>query len=237
MENRIRILLLSLAMASTSGCSWFHWHHRHAAKGDAAALGPVVSTTPAVSTDNSDASLVDPQVVRRKIKVPHIRPSNFEIGTFAGELSIEDFGSQPVYGLVFDMHLTEDLFAEARYGRAHAGRTSFETLSNIDLLTNDQRQLSYYNLSAGWNFLPGEVFIGRGHAMNTAVYVLGGVGSTKFAGNQNFTVNAGAGFRVLPTDWLSLHLEMQDLMFNSSVTGVSRLKHNLQGTIGASIFF
>ena len=50
-------------------------------------------------------------------------------------------------------------------------------------------------------------------------------------------MNFGAGFRVLPTDWLALHIDVQDLVFRSTVTGVEELKNNLQATIGASVFF
>jgi len=81
------------------------------------------------------------------------------------------------------------------------------------------------------------VFIGRNLAMTSAFYVLGGIGTVQFAGDQNFTVNFGAGFRVLPTDWLALHIDVQDLVFKSDVTGVEELKNNLQATIGAAVFF
>jgi outer membrane beta-barrel protein len=169
--------------------------------------------------------------------VPTIRPSNVELGAYYGEISIQDFGSQPVAGLRFDYHISEDFFAEATYGRAKGGETSFETLSNIQLLSDAERRFTYYNLSLGYNLLPGEVFIGRNLAMTSSFYLLGGIGSVKFAGDQNFTVNFGAGFRVLPTDWLALHIDVQDLVFRSDVTGVEQLKNNLQATIGATVFF
>jgi len=177
-------------------------------------------------------------VERRKIKVPKIRASNIEFGAYYGEISIEDFGAQPVSGLRFDYHITEDLFFEAAYGRAKAGKTSFETLGgNVQLLTDAERRFTYYNLSLGYNFLPGEVFVGRNLAMTSALYMIGGIGSTKFAGDQKFTVNFGSGFRVLPTDWLAIHIDVQDLVFSSDLLGVARLKNNLQAHIGATVFF
>ena len=107
----------------------------------------------------------------------------------------------------------------------------------MQLLTDDERQFTYYSLSLGYNFLPGEVFIGRKLAMTSALYLLGGIGSVKFAGDQNFAVNFGAGFRVLPTDWLAIHIDVQDLVFKSDLLGVDRLKNNLQAHIGATVFF
>ena len=67
--------------------------------------------------------------------------------------------------------------------------------------------------------------------------MIGGIGVVTFAGNENFSVNFGAGFRVLPTDWLALHIDVQDIVFRSNDIGFSQLKNNLQGTIGASVFF
>ena len=83
----------------------------------------------------------------------------------------------------------------------------------MQLLTPAERRFTYYSLSLGYNLLPGEVYIGRSLAMNSALYLLGGIGSTKFAGDQHFSVNFGAGYRLLPTDWLAIHIDVQDRVF------------------------
>src|SRR5579863_8211073 len=233
METRIRLLLLSIVAAACSGCASMHWpwHHHQA---DAAA-------TASSGTEDVNApppSVIEPQVERRQVKVPKIKAKDIELGAYYGELSIQDFGAQPVEGGRLDYHISEDLFVEATYGRAKGGRTSFELLSgNIQLLSDAERRFTYYNLSLGYNVLPGEVFIGRNLAMTSSFYLIGGIGSVKFAGDQNFTVNFGAGFRVLPTDWLALHIDVQDIVFRSAVTGEEQLKNNLQATIGATVFF
>jgi outer membrane beta-barrel protein len=231
METRICILLLSLVALGCSGCAIFH---RHSAE-------PTSSSDEQASpdSDKSDTppTVIEPQVERRDIKVPTIHSSNVELGGYYGEISIQDFGAQPVAGLRLDYHISEDFFAEATYGRAKGGYTSFETLSNVQLLSDAERRFTYYNLSLGYNLLPGEVFIGRNLAMTSTFYLLGGMGSVQFAGDQNFTVNFGAGFLVLPTDWLAVHIDVQDLVFKSDVTGVEELKNNLQATIGATVFF
>ena len=232
MEIRVCILLLSFVALGSSGCAVFH---RHAKPDEAAEADSNSESAPDV--DAPPPSVIDPQVERRTVKVPTIRPSNVELGAYYGELSIQDFGAQPVAGVRLDYHISEDFFAEATYGRAKAGFTSFETLSNIQLISDAERRFTYYNLSLGYNLLPGEVFIGRNLAMTSAFYMIGGIGSVKFAGDQNFTVNFGAGFRVLPTDWLALHIDVQDLVFRSDVTGTEELKNNLQATIGATVFF
>ena len=167
-----------------------------------------------------------------------IDAENIEIGAYFGALSIEDFGTNPVYGVRAAYHVTEDFFFEADSGRSKAGETSFETLGgNVAAAYRDERRFTYYNLSLGYNFLPGEVFLGRGLAMNSALYLLGGIGSTKFAGDQHFTVNFGAGYRVLPTDWLAIHIDVQDRVFQSDLLGKDKLTNNLDAYIGVTVFF
>ena len=134
--------------------------------------------------------------------------------------------------------MTEDFFFEANVGKSKAGETSYETLGgNVQLLTDAERRFTYYSLSLGYNLFPGEVYIGRGLAMNSAFYLLGGIGSTKFAGDQHFTVNFGAGYRVLPTDWLAIHIDVQDLVFQSDLLGKDKLTNNIGAYIGATVFF
>jgi outer membrane beta-barrel protein len=232
MESRVCILLLSFVALGSSGCSVFH---RHAKPDQGAQADANAESTPDVNAP--PPSVIEPQVERRTVKVPTIRPSNIELGAYYGELSIQDFGAQPVAGVRLDYHISEDFFAEATYGRAKAGFSSFETLSNVQLISDAERRFTYYNLSLGYNLLPGEVFIGRNLAMTSSFYLIGGIGAVRFAGDQNFTVNFGAGFRVLPTDWLALHIDVQDLVFRSDVTGTEQLKNNLQATFGATVFF
>jgi outer membrane beta-barrel protein len=233
METRARLLLLSFALAGLSGCASLHlpWHRdKAAAQEQAAASEEEPSSKP--------PEVIQPEVERRKIKVPKIKANNVELGASYGSLSIEDFGTNPAWGLTAAYHVTEDFFFQGSYGRSTAGKTSYETLGgDVQLLTPAERRFTYYSLSLGYNLLPGEVYIGRSLAMNSALYVLGGIGSTKFAGDQHFTVNFGAGYRLLPTDWLAVHIEVQDRVFQSDLLGSQKLVNNLGAGIGLTVFF
>ena len=179
-----------------------------------------------------------PQIDRRAIKPPRIDAENFEAGVFVGTIAIEDFGSSMTYGARAAYHFTEDLFAEATVGTAKAGRTSYEDLSgSLELLTDSERQFTYYDLSVGWNALPGEVFLGGRRAMPSSVYVSLGAGSTRFAGDDNFTLIAGAGLRLLVTDSIAAHLGVRDQMFESDLLGSKKLTQNLQFSFGLTAFF
>ena len=236
MEIWVRILLLML-VASLSGCASVRHLFGHK---DANAEPTEAQSAQAEQQDTSTTPprVIEPQVERRKIKVPKIRSQNFEIGGYFGTLNIEDFGASPVYGVQFGYHVTEDFFFQADAGRSKGGRTSFETLGgNIQLLTDSERWFKYYDLSVGYNFLPGEVFLGRSTAMTSSFFLLAGIGSTSFGGDDKFTVNFGAGYKVLPTDWMAVHVAVQDRVFNSDLLGVSKLASNLQAHIGLTFFF
>ena len=239
METGLRVLLLTAAFLSLQGCVVRNWiHHRAEVRAEREAAKEEQARAEQDDTEAPPPRVVDPDVERRQIKVPRIRSSNVEIGLDYGALSVEDFGTNQVYGVTAAYHVTEDFFFQGEYGRSTAGRTSFETLGgNIQLLTTPERRFTYYNLSLGYNFLPGEAFLGRGIAMPSAFYWLGGIGSTKFAGDERFTVNFGAGYRVLPSDWIAVHITVQDRVFKSDLLGVSKLTNNIEARIGTTIFF
>ncbi len=235
METGARVLLLTALLAGLTGCSSLRWPWQ----GDRAAAAEEPQSVDEEARQTAEPPrVVDPTVERRRVKVAKIDSENVEVGAYYGALSIEDFGTNPVYGVRAAYHITEDFFLEANIGRSVAGETSFETLGgNVQLLTGDERRFTYYSLSLGYNLLPGEVYIGRNLAMNSALYLIGGIGSTRFAGDNRFTVNFGAGYRVLPTDWLAIHIDVQDHIFQSDLLGKDKLTNNIGAYLGATVFF
>lgn len=231
MESRTRILLLTLAAALVlPGCASFRWPWQ-----DPAAPVEAMSST----DDSTPPRVIEPEVERREIKVAKIDDENIEVGGFYGVMSVDDFGSNPVYGALIAYHVTEDFFFRAEAGQTKLGLTSFEILNpgSDPLNLGSDRRLTYYGLSVGYNFLPGEVFLGRNRAMNSAFYVLGGVGSTRFADDERFTLNFGAGYRILPADWLAVSFEVQNRVYESDIFGKNELVNNLQAYLGLTVFF
>ena len=205
-------------------------------------LLPLAGTGVAVAADDDDADLppriVEPDLDRRKIKPPRIDTENIEVGVFGGVMSVEDFGSNTVTGARLAYHITEGLFVEAAYGMTTTDPTSFEQLSGgAQLLTDEERDLTYYNLSFGYNFLPGEVFIGKKRAFNASLYVIGGADSTEFASDSRFTINFGVGTRVLFTDWFAMHLGVRDHLFDTDLLGEEKTTHNIEYHLSLTGFF
>jgi len=181
--------------------------------------------------------LIQPEITRRVVELDKIDTEDFEATVFAGFLSIEDFGTNAVIGARFAYHLNEDIFIEGTLARSKAGESSWERISNSQLLSDSQRELIYYDVSIGYNLLPGESFMTRNTSFNSALYVIAGMGSTTFAGSNKLTINIGGGFRLIATDWMALHIDVRDHIFNIDILGEDKTAHNLEVTLGVSAFF
>jgi outer membrane beta-barrel protein len=219
MESRSVVLLLTLAVAVSvlTGCG----------------RDRLVRTD-----DNGQPPVIEPDVERREIKVPKIDTENFEVGIFAGELSVEDFGVNTVTGATFAYHVSEKFFVQLGAGRTDTGLTSFERLSGAaQLLTDPEREYTYYDVSLGYNILPGEGYLGKKRALNTTTYLIGGVGKTRFAGDDRFTLNVGLGWRITPLDWLAVHADIDDQIFDIDLLGQAKTAHNLGAHVGVTFFF
>ena len=216
MENRIQRFLLTAVLLGTAATAF--------------AADNAVSPTRA-------NQVIEPDLQRRETKAPKIDAQDFEVGAYYGMLSIQDFGSNPVMGATLAYHVTEDIFLEAEYGRSKGDKTSFEKLSGgANLLSDSDREYTYYSVDVGWNVLPGEVFSGK-RAFNSSFYLIGGVGGTEFAGDSAFTVNVGAGFRLLLNDWLAWRIDARDYLFNRNIFGEKDHANNLELRTGFSVYF
>jgi len=181
---------------------------------------------------------VKADVERRQIFDDLLDSENFEVGIQGGIISIEDFESSGWLGAHIGYHITENFYLKARYGQAKGGETSFEKLVDAaPLLTGSQRELTYYGLNIGYNLLPGEIFFSKDLVFNSIFSIELGAGSTEFAGDEQFTVNVTANYRVFINDWVAWDIGMSDYIFDTQVTGLSKTTHNLNFVTGVSIYF
>jgi outer membrane beta-barrel protein len=221
----IRLSSILLAAVLLSGCSWFHRGHK--------APPEVVAEEP-----QGEPSIVEPQVNRRAIKTPKIKSKDIELGGYVGALSIQDFGTNPIYGVTAAYHVSEDIFLQANVARSKAGTTSLEDVfPDITVVSDSGRHFTYYDLDVGYNVLPGEIFLGRGRAFNSALYVTVGMGDVKFADKDQFALNFGVGERLLITDWLAIHVDVRDHIYETDLTGRTKNVDNIEATIGLTVFY
>lgn len=215
-HSRLVILLPALLV---SGCSLF----REPPPADEPVEGP----TPAV---------IEPDLDRREVVRPAVDTEDWEVGVFAGVLSVEDFGAEPLYGLRFTYHATEDVFLEGRYARSTVSDANFRRIG-APIFEEEDEDLSAWDLSAVFMVLPGEVFLGTRWARTSGVYVSFGAGSVEFAGEDSVAFGLAFGLKVLPTDSLSLRLEARDNVWESDLLGDNQWKHNFEMSLGVGFFF
>jgi outer membrane beta-barrel protein len=206
-------------------------------------LGPLaaLAQTATPSQQPANQQVIVPQVDRRELKLPRFPSKDFEIGLFAGTYSTENFGTSAVSGLKLGYHVTEDVFVQATFGRTKISDENYRLVFPSGIFPEPQRKLSYYNVSAGYNLLPGEIFIGRNIAKATAFYVIGGIGSTSFnistTDQKAQTISVGFGTRLMLNDRVSVQLDVRDHIFSLDLLGTRQKTNNIELTGGVSFFF
>ncbi len=181
--------------------------------------------------------VIVPQVDRRDLEVPKFPSNDFEFGLYTGSYSTQNFGTSWVYGAKVGYHITEDFFVEGVYGQTNVSDELFRQILPGGVFPQEKQKLAYYNLSIGYNLLPGEIFLGGRRARPSQFYLVAGVGSTKFADQRRPTFNVGFGYRVYLADWAALQLDLRDHIFSLDLLGTRQSTQNVELTAGLSFFF
>jgi outer membrane beta-barrel protein len=219
----LKPMFLAVALTASSGCSMF--------RGD----DPVTGDDEVISGVSADP-VIEPELDRRDVQRAAIDNEDWEFAGYGGFLSVEDFGTEPVYGGRVAYHVTEDLYLEGDYARSTVEDTNFRNIG-APLFDSEEEDLTMYGLSVGYTLLPGEVFVGSRWARASAMFMSFGVGNTEFVDEDNVTYLLGFGLRALPADWLSLRLEARDRIWESDLLGESEWKHNFEITLTLGAFF
>ncbi|MEP7302799.1 MAG: outer membrane beta-barrel domain-containing protein [Caldimonas sp.] len=181
--------------------------------------------------------VVVPEVDRRGIRLPKFPSNDFELGIFGGTYSTQNFGTSAVGGVRLGYHITEDFFVEGVYAIAKVDDELFRQILPGGIFPDQKERLTYYNLSAGYNVLPGEVFLGTWRARPTQLYLIAGVGSTRLDQQRRPTLNFGLGWRVYFNDHFALQVDLRDHIFSLDLLGKRTSTQNLELTGGLTVFF
>ena len=189
------------------------------------------------ATAHAADPVIEPEVARRDVRLPRLPSKDFDAGLFVGTYATQNFGSAPVVGLRVGYHLSEDFFVQGSYGRSSVSDEAFRQVLPGGVFPNQKETLAYANLSLGWNLLPGEVFIGRGMAKASTLYVIGGIGSTHFFQQRRQTFTLGFGGRLLLRDRVAVTLDLRDHLFSLDLLGKRQRTQNLEATLGFALHF
>ena len=189
------------------------------------------------STRPDANQVVVPEVERREIRLPKFPSKDFAVGLFAGTYATQNFGAAAVAGARLGYHVTEDWFVEATLGQSKVSDDAFRQVLPGGIFVNNTETLKYYSMSAGYNLLPGEVFPTAKRAKATAIYLVAGIGSTKFNDQRSQTISFGLGGRLLLTERAALQFDMRDHVFSLDLLGRRQSTHNLELTGGFTYYF
>lgn len=208
------------------------------------ALAPLWCAAQATTPQQpGNEQVIQPQVDRREIKLPKYPSKDFEIGLFAGTYATQNFGTSLVTGVRLGYHISEDIFVHAVYAQTKVSDENFRQILPNGIFLRPEEKLKYYNLSAGYNILPGEVFWGRNTAFASSLYLIGGIGNTNFIASDKInrrnrqTFNYGAGLRVLFFDRFSAQIDMRQHVYTLDLLGKNESTKNLEWTGGLSFYF
>jgi outer membrane beta-barrel protein len=140
-------------------------------------------------------------------------------------------------------HISEDIFVDAVYAQTKVSDENYRQILPGGLFAQPEEKLKYYNLSAGYNILPGEVFWGRNLAWASALYVIAGIGNTNFVSSDKVnrrnrqTINFGLGTRVLFWDRVALQVDLRSHHFTLDILGRNESTKNLELTGGVTFYF
>jgi len=196
----------------------------------------IAADVPADQTQ-TQTQIVVPEVTRRDVQVPHFPSNDFQIGALAGVYSTQNFGAAAVEGVRLGYDITEDFFVQSVIGTTKVSDKNYRLILPGGIFPNPTERMSYYNLSAGYNILPGEAFVGTRHAFPFALYLIAGVGNTTLDSQKHATFNFGSGMRLFFSDTWSVQLDARDHIFSMDLLGQRERTQNLEFTAGVTASF
>ncbi len=181
--------------------------------------------------------IIEPKDKHRVIKDATIDTESFEVGAFAGFISVEDFSANAVFGISGAYHFLDKMLLIASYGQSDVEKATFEKLAGGSFLADEDRKFKYYDLQFGYNLFPGKSFFGESRNFNSGIYLLAGVGNSTFADDTNLTFIIGSSYRMVVTDWLTWNIDFRDRIFNRDFLDDKKTTHNIEFSSGLNYLF
>lgn len=201
------------------------------------ALGLAQVSTAAADSEKRSVEPIKPPEQSSDIRRAAIDNERFEVGPFAGFLSVEDFDTNLVTGISVNYHVSSRFLAQFNYGLAVVERATFEDVSGGNFLSEDDRDFEYVSLLAGYELMQGRSFLGARRKFNSHLYLMAGPSQVSFAGEDNTGLVVGINYKVVANDWLTLDLDFRDIIVDREFLGTTKTTHNTQLTLGFNALF
>ena len=179
--------------------------------------------------------VIKPPTQDRPLTEARLDTERFELGPYAGVYAPDGFGASAVFGVRLAYHVNEDIAFEGSYAISKVDDTAFRQLTGRSLLVNDD--LWYWTVDVLYDLFPGQFFLTRKRTINSAIYLVAGLGQANMDDQNHFSANVGTGYKLFVTDWFSIRPDLRLHMFETDITGEKKLTYNLEGTLAFVLFF
>jgi len=180
-------------------------------------------------------SIILPEIKRDAGMAPILDTEKIETTSYIGAYKMDGFRAEPVVGIRIAYHLSPLLFMEGSFAKIRAKDISLENMGRASVFEDEA--MHYLNLSLGFNLLPGQMYVGKNRSINTDFYVKAGFGQLSVDDDNLSSLHIGAGLRAIPTDWLSIHMDMRSYFLNKSFLDPDDYSHNIEYTFGVGLIF
>jgi len=184
-----------------------------------------------------DEAIIEPEKQTQPVKAAKIDTEMFELGVSLGFLNVEDFNTNPVYGLSFTYHIDSKYIAQLHYGASDVDKATFEELAGSNFLRDSDREFKYFELTGGYKVLHGRSFLNSKTKLNSSIYLIAGLGQVQFADNSSTGFIFGASYRNVLTDWLTMNIDIRDHVMSRDFINDSKTTNNTEFVVGLNALF
>ncbi|RLB58332.1 MAG: hypothetical protein DRI34_05165 [Deltaproteobacteria bacterium] len=159
---------------------------------------------------------------------------NIEGGVYASDL----LGSSLAAGLSYTFHLNESFGLEVAYLYSYLTSSFNQPVRNFtgtDVLR--PQATNVYTGSLLWYPFHGKLMVFRSAVPHFDLYLAAGVGVTDNQSSQGLTYSVAGGMKLFFTSWLSLRLQLRDLIYVQRLLGAESVTNNLVLTLGVGFWF
>lgn len=187
----------------------------------------------AVAQTDTGIKVIDHDKNIKKANIAAIDTERFEIGVFTGLLSVEDFNTNPVYGVAMRYYLFPSFFVEANSGSSATDKSSIEGNRNFIF----ERDFEYAGIVAGYKLIRGRSFWGKKRKFDTGLFLLGGIENVDFDEKSETGFVLGASYKTVLTDAFAVNLDFRNHIVSRELQGDEKQTINPEVTFGFSFFF
>ncbi len=160
-----------------------------------------------------------------------------ELNLYGGALATDLMGTSPLAGIAYGFHFNEDFALELGFAyTAHDPvlSKSIEGFTGYDLIKRHDARMYSGNLL--FHPIHGKFMFFDMSVLHFDLYLLAGIGSTDSHYDKGLTYNLGAGMKVFLNSWMSLRLEVRNIIHSQQLLSTEVISHDLSLTAGVGFW-